>query len=371
MPCGSPDLVRRLRFPALARPRLRRAIPPVSIPSHRPGPCPTPYRPPAAAAAADQRAAATRHRGRPPVCDSQPRRTSPGATRRQDSANRAAIHGLRRHLPGRRSRRKAPPRVPLGDPRCRNPPARTRRKARAECWRREPGPGQPGNRISRARAVGRLSLTHWRPLARRVPLFRLLGAIRPICPAGSLPPERYRVRRQGADAIAPGRDLDSGGAAGHAFHPPGLGTGRPVASTCSTCKLQSHAFRSRLSGPGLSIPPPADSQPYDYQFNVHQPYLGGWGFLGKLYAPIDRDSASLVLEGAFPFHQRPGHAARGVGIWLDSRPGAGVLPGPRPATRSSLTFPSGLRARRASLVPSGPDSRRPSCLRKCLALTEG
>ncbi len=61
----------------------------------------------------------------------------------------------------------------------------------------------------------------------------------------------------------------------------------------------------------------ADSQSYDYQFNVHQPYLGGLGFLGQIYGPIDRDSASLVLEGHSHAIQAVAMRPR-IGVWLDT-----------------------------------------------------
>ncbi len=61
----------------------------------------------------------------------------------------------------------------------------------------------------------------------------------------------------------------------------------------------------------------ADSQTFKYSFNVHQPYLSGWGFLGKLYAPIDRDSSSLPLEGLAP-KVEANHMRPRLGFWLDT-----------------------------------------------------
>jgi hypothetical protein len=98
----------------------------------------------------------------------------------------------------------------------------------------------------------------------------------------------------------------------------------------------------------------ADSATYDYQFNVHQPYLSGWGFLGKLYGPIDRDSASLVLGGTS--HALHALVARPrVGFWLGEHR---VLEAFLDQTRNStsLTYPQGLPRSAASLIPGGPDS---------------
>jgi len=59
----------------------------------------------------------------------------------------------------------------------------------------------------------------------------------------------------------------------------------------------------------------ADSQFFDYSFNVTQPYLSGWGFLGQIYHPIDRDSASLVLTGIAPNIEANQLRAK-LGFWL-------------------------------------------------------
>lgn len=61
----------------------------------------------------------------------------------------------------------------------------------------------------------------------------------------------------------------------------------------------------------------ADSMYYDYSFNVHQPYLSGWGFLKYIYAPIDCDSASLVLEGV-QGRLAANQMKTRLGIWADS-----------------------------------------------------
>ncbi len=62
----------------------------------------------------------------------------------------------------------------------------------------------------------------------------------------------------------------------------------------------------------------SDSGYYNYSFNVHQPYLSGWGFLGQIYHPIKRDSASLVIsdtaQGIDAQELRPR-----LGFWIDSQ----------------------------------------------------
>lgn len=81
----------------------------------------------------------------------------------------------------------------------------------------------------------------------------------------------------------------------------------------------------------------ADSQSYDYQFNVHQPYLGGWGFLGSVYPPIDRDSLSIVTGGVSAGLEALNFRPR-VGFWLDTNQ---VLEAfmDRVKNQSALAFP--------------------------------
>jgi hypothetical protein len=59
----------------------------------------------------------------------------------------------------------------------------------------------------------------------------------------------------------------------------------------------------------------ADSQFYDYAFNVHQPYLSGWGILGQLHGPMDRDSASLVIQDT-SHNISATHLRPRLGFWL-------------------------------------------------------
>ncbi len=98
----------------------------------------------------------------------------------------------------------------------------------------------------------------------------------------------------------------------------------------------------------------ADSQTYDYQFNVHQPYLGGLGFLGQIYHPIDRDSASLALEGLSPKIQAVAIRPR-VGVWLDSNR---ILETyfDHLKNSSTLTLPQGPNTLEGVNHPGGADS---------------
>ena len=61
----------------------------------------------------------------------------------------------------------------------------------------------------------------------------------------------------------------------------------------------------------------SDSLDYSYSFQTHQPYLSGFAGLDKLIDGLDRDSASMVIEGVSQMinslHFRPR-----VGYWIDS-----------------------------------------------------
>lgn len=83
----------------------------------------------------------------------------------------------------------------------------------------------------------------------------------------------------------------------------------------------------------------ADSQLFDYTFNVTQPYLSGWGILGQLYSPIDRDSASLVLTGISP-KVEANHFRPRLGLWLDTNQVVEVFYD-RTRNRTNLGLPSG------------------------------
>lgn len=93
----------------------------------------------------------------------------------------------------------------------------------------------------------------------------------------------------------------------------------------------------------------ADSQFFDYSFNVHQPYLSGWGFLGKLYAPIDRDSASLVIDGVAP-RVEANHLRPRLGFWLDSNQVLEVFYD-RVRNRSNLALPYNAAKNDSTLAP--------------------
>jgi hypothetical protein len=95
----------------------------------------------------------------------------------------------------------------------------------------------------------------------------------------------------------------------------------------------------------------ADSQGYDYSFNVHQPYLSGWGALGKLYAPIDRDSASLVIEGLSPSTEA-NHMRPRLGFWIDSNQVLELFYD-RVRNRTNLAMPRNLFQRDSALAPLG------------------
>lgn len=181
------------------------------------------------------------------------------------------------------------------------------------CWRGHPllanqDIGFPGPR------AWTLSLTRLEPIPVNSPFFPAYGNS-PYLAGGMLPPEQFSLRQAGGNVTAieevwspvvpldtPATNLEweRGALALNMFH------------------LKLERMLSDRVYLGMDYySATADSQTYDYQFNVHQPYLGGWGFLGQIYAPIDRDSASLVLEGyshsieALDFRPR-------VGFWVDT-----------------------------------------------------
>ncbi len=97
----------------------------------------------------------------------------------------------------------------------------------------------------------------------------------------------------------------------------------------------------------------ADSQFFDYPFQTHQPFLSGWGFLGKLYKPIDRDSASLVLQGYSHYLNAQNMRVR-LGYWLDTNSVAEFFMD-KVENKSSLTYPRNLvkHDSEQALMPSG------------------
>ncbi|HLP39913.1 MAG TPA: hypothetical protein VK465_00270, partial [Fibrobacteria bacterium] len=179
-----------------------------------------------------------------------------------------------------------------------------------------------------------LSLSRLEPIAFRSPFFPAWERS-PYLNGGLLPPEKYLVRGAGGSASSieeawlPVTPLDTpvtriawerGALSLNAFQ---LRL-RRMLTTRSYLALDYHSAT-------------ADSQRYDYQFNVHQPYLGGWGFLGKLYPPIDRDSASLVLEDTSLILSAVNFRPR-IGFWLDTGHVVEVFLD-RVRNSSSLTYP--------------------------------
>lgn len=211
-----------------------------------------------------------------------------------------------------------------------------------------------------------LSLTHWRALPQTSPYFPFWRDS-PYLSGGLAPPERFALHRTGGDldgideAWTPVMPLDT---------PVTRLTWTRGALTLNQFDLRLDRMLSTRAYLGLEYyTSTADSATYDYQFNVHQPYLGGWGFLGKLYKPIDRDSASLVLAGT-------SHAIHAltirprIGFWLDSNR---VLEAFLDETRNStsLTYPTGLPHPASTTISSGPDSMQALMPARFSALTEG
>jgi hypothetical protein len=201
------------------------------------------------------------------------------------------------------------------------------------CWRAHPllanqDVGFPGPR------AWTLSLTRLEPIPLRSPFFPAWERS-PYLNGGLLPPERWAVRGMGGDAAAledvwtPVVPLDTPATS--------LGWQRGALSL-NQFQLRLRRMLSDRVYLGLDYhSATGDSLRYDYQFNVHQPYLGGWGFLGQIHGPIDRDSASLVIEdtshiiGALNFRPR-------VGFWIDSNQVVEVFMD-RVRNNTSLTYP--------------------------------
>lgn len=233
------------------------------------------------------------------------------------------------------------------------------------CWRGAPDLanqeiGWPG-----ARAWS-LSLTNWRPIPQASPYFPFWKDS-PYRSGGLPPPDRFTFHRTGGDldgieeAWSPVTPLDT---------PVTRLTWTRGALTLNQFDLRLERMLSTRAYLGLEYyTSTADSATYDYQFNVHQPYLAGWGFLGKLYAPIDRDSASLVLRGtSYAIHAL---AARPrLGFWLDSNR---VVEAFLDQTRNStnLAYPIGMAHPGSAVIPSGPDSMQALMPARFSALTEG
>jgi hypothetical protein len=187
------------------------------------------------------------------------------------------------------------------------------RETATGCWRNHAGvsaqeTGFPGTR------AWTLSLTEWERLALQSP-YSPAGFRSQYLSGGVAPPERFALRKLGGSIVgidevwSPVTPLDTpiteldwerGALALNVFH------------------LKLKRMLSDRAYLGLEFySASGDSATFDYQFNVHQPYLAGWGFLGKIYPPIDRDSTSIVLTGvshqisALDFRPR-------IGFWLDT-----------------------------------------------------
>ncbi|MEO6094108.1 MAG: hypothetical protein ABIW76_00005 [Fibrobacteria bacterium] len=241
----------------------------------------------------------------------------------------------------------------------------TGRETASECWRRDPDLadqelGWPGTR------GWSLSLTHWRPLPQESP-YQPFWAHSPYLSGGMIPPERFALRKNGADAFAleeawtPVVPLDT---------PMTRMDWMRGALSLNVFQLKLHRMLSDRVYLGMDYySSTASAQPYDYQFNVHQPYLGGWGFLGKLYGPIDRDSASLVLKDTsysiHALHMRPR-----VGVWLDTNRVLEFFLD-RMSNGTSMTLPIGPARNPGSLVPDGPDSAQAFMPSDLSVTTEG
>jgi hypothetical protein len=234
-----------------------------------------------------------------------------------------------------------------------------------ECWRSEPDLANQDIGYAGARAWS-LSLTNWRPLPMQSPYFPFWKDS-PYLAGGTEPPEQYALQRIGGDLIGleePWR--------------PVVPLDTPVTRLdWMRGALNMNVFDIRLDRMfadrlymGLDFySATSDSQTYDYQFNVHQPYLGGWGFLGQIYKPIDRDSASLVLGGVS--HSIHANQVRPrLGYWFDTSRVAEVF-FDRIENHTTLTFPNGPNRQPGALIPTGPDSIQALMPSSLTALTEG
>ncbi len=234
-----------------------------------------------------------------------------------------------------------------------------------ECWRRVPDLanqdiGFPGPRS------WTLSLTNWRPLPQESPYFSFWKHS-PYLSGGLPPPERFSLKRIGGDLVAmeevwmPVVPLDT---------PLTRLDWDRGALSLNVFNLKLNRMLSNRVYMGLDFySASAPSQEYDYQFNLHQPYLGGWGFLGRIYPPIDRDSASLVL-GGLTHNISVSHVRPRVGVWIDSNRVLEFFVD-RTKNTSSLTFPYGPSRPVGALIPSGPDSTQALMPSGMTSLSEG
>ena len=183
----------------------------------------------------------------------------------------------------------------------------------ADCWRRYPdlvnvGIGFPGTRGAT------FSLTSWQPIPYGS-TFYPAWKHSPYRNGGLAPPERFAIQTSGGEV----RGIED-------IWTPVVPLDTPMtrldwergALSMNVFDLRLHRMLSDRVYLAMDYySTTADSQTYDYQFNVHQPYLGGLGVLGQIYGPIDRDSTSLVLEGVSYGIQATAIRPR-IGVWLDT-----------------------------------------------------
>lgn len=183
----------------------------------------------------------------------------------------------------------------------------------SDCWRRDPDFAEVGTGFPGVRAYT-LSLTNWQPVAFSSPFFPAWRHS-PYLNGGIEPMEHFAIKRSGGDAQgieeiwAPVVPLDTPTTR--------LDWERgPFVMNVFDLRLR-RMLSDRIYLAMDYYSATGDSVSYTYQFNVHQPYLGGLGFLGKIYGPIDRDSASIVLDGISHSVQALAIRPR-VGVWLDT-----------------------------------------------------
>ena len=234
-----------------------------------------------------------------------------------------------------------------------------------ECWRGVPAVANQEIGFAGPRSWS-LSLTHWRPLPQESP-YVPFWKDSPYLSGGLLPPDRFALKKLGGDASA----LEE-------IWAPVVPLDTPItrldwmrgALTLNVFDFKLDRMLSDRVYLGLDYySATADSVTYDYQFNVHQPYLGGWGFLGKIYGPIDRDSASLVLGGTshsiHALEMRPR-----VGYWIDTNRVVEFFLD-QIHNSSALTSPSGPPRSADALIPNGPDSTQALLPSRFGSMTEG
>jgi len=183
----------------------------------------------------------------------------------------------------------------------------------SDCWRRDPDLAEVGTGFAGIRAHT-LSLTNWQPAPIGSPYFPAWSHS-PYRNGSLAPMERFAIRKSGGDAQGieeiwtPVAPLDT---------PTTRLDWERGPFVMNVFDLRLRRMLSDRIYLGMDYySATGDSLTYDYQFNVHQPYLGGFGFLGKIYGPIDRDSASLVLGGTSHTVQALAIRPR-VGVWLDT-----------------------------------------------------